>query len=157
MTRKQWILVCASTIAVACATYYLAHFRFLSPDVPEDLDQLVHRRAIQERTGVELPSDARIVSGTDGNPWDGMNGFYLWRVFMPRYFQFPHMRDGTGMFVKKRDMIESVEDGFWPRKILAPEGYTYHSWRNGEVEIRITAVKGKLGTYVDIETYDRRM
>lgn len=153
--KKRLAFASAAVLVAGLLTYYLVYYRYLPPGVPSDINQADHRELIQRRVGIELPADARIIATTDGRPWDGMNGHLVWYVYMPRHIQFPHLVDGIGMFVDKSVMIQIVEGGFWPRKIHSPEGYTYHDWRNGRVDIELTSVKGKLGTYVAIETYER--
>lgn len=152
---KRSALIFAALLVAGFLTCYFLYYRYLPPEVPSDLNQVDHRKMIQTRVGIELPTDARIIAATDGRPWDGMNGLLIWYVYMPHHIQFPHHRDGIGMFIDKSVMIRIVEGGFWPRKIHSPEGYTYHSWKNGRVDIRVTSVKGKMGTYVAIETYER--
>ncbi|GIZ52098.1 hypothetical protein [Noviherbaspirillum aridicola] len=155
LLRERPFLSCLVALVVGCVAFYAMYFRYLPPEAPSDINQADHRELIQKRVGIELPADARIIAATDGRPWDGMNGLLIWYVYMPRHIQFPHHRDGIGMSIDKSVMIRIVEGGFWPRKIHSPEGYTYHSWKNGRVDIRVTSVKGKMGTYVAIETYER--
>jgi hypothetical protein len=111
------------------------------------------------RVGVAFPTNAVLVSSTDGGGRDASSGFYAWVLFCPTAITMPAMKaPGVSGYLNLplEDSVKFVQAMMRSRKISQPNSAFSSEWETNGYAFRGTLVRAAQGDYLAIERLPRK-